>query len=409
MLNVQEQATQHVAVPIAVPVAPPQPLQMGQRADPQGTPQQLTLADGRMLYVNSSGWACCELPSTHTNNDAVRRTWYLGSDGLLTLDDGRQLYANPQGRVGVALPETHTNNDAARRTWHLGSDGVLTLNDGRQLHCTIDTILPSEKKKKKSKAKIAAGLLYTVAEGEGTNTDASRRRWTCTIPQMGAPVRGVLADEHMMKAHAKRKQDTHSVLDAETAWALTYMSSPLIKKRTSYWENTGSSLCGWFRRPNTWDIIDGDGGTGRALFVAQEVPSVNYLTRCCCKPYHSLRVDFKLVNTATREWYSRKEIAQMPTVPLTIGHERSSGFPRKPRPRPLPAPSRPRPRPRHSGVHDRAERNRQQAVPRLLRVQRRVLRWRADAHRATAGTGRAGWGCRTQAGDDQPGDLFRLR
>ena len=151
MLNVQEQATQHVAVPIAVPVAPPQPLQMGQRADPQGTPQQLTLADGRMLYVNSSGWACCELPSTHTNNDAVRRTWYLGSDGLLTLDDGRQLYANPQGRVGVALPETHTNNDAARRTWHLGSDGVLTLNDGRQLHCTIDTILPSEKKKKKSK------------------------------------------------------------------------------------------------------------------------------------------------------------------------------------------------------------------------------------------------------------------
>lgn len=55
-----------------------------------------------------------------------------------------------------------------------------------------------------------------------------------------------------------------------------------------------------------------DAATNTHLFIAQE--DSDDCLRCCCNPYHSHRIQFKVVNAGDRQWSTRANILSMPTV-----------------------------------------------------------------------------------------------
>jgi len=123
-----------------------------------------------------------------------------------------------------------------------------------------------------------------------------------TIP-MGVPITPVM----MQQALSLGVQDQVPLLDDLTMGILAATSSFQVKQRVKFWETLSGGCC---EQSNTYDFFDQK--TGAHVFIAQEYS--DDCTRCICNPYHSLRVEFKLVNAADRSWSSRTEIASMPTV-----------------------------------------------------------------------------------------------
>ena len=135
------------------------------------------------------------------------------------------------------------------------------------------------------------------------------------VPMAAAPIVEAVAisPEVQQEALTIGPQDQVPLLDHETAGILAAVKSFRVNQRVKFWEAFSGGCC---EQSNTYDFFDE--ATGTHLFIAQET-SEDFL-RCCCAPYHSLRVEFKRVNSASREWSSRGEIASMPTV-MTVERE----------------------------------------------------------------------------------------
>lgn len=131
------------------------------------------------------------------------------------------------------------------------------------------------------------------------------------VPAMAMPApiaMGIaITPEMQQQALSIGAQDQVPLLDPETAGILATVNSFRVNQRVKFWETMSRGCC---EQSNTYDVFDET--TGTHLFIAQEV-SEDFL-RCCCAPTHSLRVEFKRVNSSTRQWASTNEIVQMPTV-----------------------------------------------------------------------------------------------
>ena len=102
-------------------------------------------------------------------------------------------------------------------------------------------------------------------------------------------------------------KDPINLLDAETAGILASVNSFKVQQRVSMWE---AASLGMLEQQNIYDFFDA--ATGMHLFIAQE--ESDGCVRCGCAPHHSLRVNFKLVNSKDRLWSTRAAIDSMPIV-----------------------------------------------------------------------------------------------
>ena len=102
-------------------------------------------------------------------------------------------------------------------------------------------------------------------------------------------------------------QDQVPLLDPITAGILASTTSFQVRQRVKFWETASGGCC---EQPNTYDFFDVS--TGAHVFIAQE--ESDDLMRCCCAPFHTVRVHFKLVNQTERQWGSKGSIQGMPTV-----------------------------------------------------------------------------------------------
>jgi len=108
-------------------------------------------------------------------------------------------------------------------------------------------------------------------------------------------------------------QDQVPLLDPVTAGILATVNSFQVRQRVRFWETLSGGCC---EQENVYDVFDT--ATGTHVFIVQE--ESDDCMRCCCAPYHSFRAHFKLVNNGERQWSSRGDIYNMPTV-MTVDRE----------------------------------------------------------------------------------------
>merc|ERR1719198_587211 len=135
------------------------------------------------------------------------------------------------------------------------------------------------------------------------------------MPMAAAPVQPVMAMASTPivmgispDAAPAGPQDQVKLLDATTAGILGSVNDFTIKQRVKWWE---ALSLGCFEVKNTYDIFDAK--TDTHLFIAQE--QSDDCARCCCAPYHALRIEFFLVNSKDRLWKNaRVEGSGFPVV-----------------------------------------------------------------------------------------------